>query len=97
MPIDVVPPPPSNNPDDSGTGILVIETAIVVNEAEIPAASGADDPESEALQAEETTLSSETKKNPKATVGTNTKPGQSGFRRSQTVVLCLIFTFLLAF
>ena len=77
MPIDVVPPPPSNNPDDPDPG--------------------ADDPESEALQAEETTLSSETKKNPKATVGTNTKPGQSGFRRSQTVVLCLIFTFLLAF
>ena len=103
-PIDVVPLAPK--PDDSGTDIVLIGAAIVVIEAQAAGASvtnkpsmviqGAENSDSEASQVEETTWSLENLQNPKTTVVTYFKLGRSGFVRSQTAFLFLIFSFIFA-
>ena len=103
-PIDVVPLAPK--PDDSGTDIVLIGAAIVVTEAQAAGASvtnkspmgilGGENSDSEASQVEETTWSSDTLQKPKSTVSTYFKLLRSGFVRSRTAFLCLIFTFLFA-
>ena len=101
--IDVAPLAPKS---DSGTDIVMIGAAIVVIEAQAAGASvtdkplvgilAAEDSDSEASQVEETTWSLENLQNPKTTVVTFLKQSRSGFVRSQTTLLFLIFTFIFA-